>query len=210
MKSAIAHWQDHLSCDGHITCWTVLERATYRALLSHGVLTAQASRADLDFKRAYGWLIECMAQAEMSPPAADATPWWCWIRREPEHPQPYREDVQSLVDGVVLKLRLPSRHVLPSCFDLWHWPLNGWYIHDGEADDAAFDAFRAQSDEHTVRDCIEASWCRVFDLDTMLGEVQLADTRSIQGCYWELRAVDVVGVIEIEALDFNDDCAAVP
>jgi hypothetical protein len=84
--------------------------------------------------------------------------------------------------------------------------------HDGDADDAAFGAFRARGDMQTVRDCIEASWRRVFDLDTMLGEAEPVDTRSIQGCYWVLRAVDVVDLIEIETLDFigDDDCVAVP
>jgi hypothetical protein len=211
LEPPITHGQDYLSRDGHITCWTVLERPTYQTLLSNGALTAPASLADPDFSRAYHWLIECMMQAGMNPPSTGLTPWWCWILREPGHPQPYREDLQTLSDGVVLKLRLPLRSVLPSCFDLWHWPLNGWYIHDGDADDAAFNAFRAQSDELTVRDCIEASWRRVFDLNTMLGETEPADTRSIQGCYWVLRAVDVVDVIEIETLDFidDDDCAEV-
>lgn len=189
-----------------------MERATYQTLLSNGVLTAPASLADPDFSPAYQWLIECMMQAGMNPPSTGLTPWWCWISREPGHPQPYREDVQAFGDGVVLKLRLPSRHVLPSCFDLWHWALNGWYIHDGDADDAAFDAFRARSDVQTVRDCIEPSWRRVFDLDTMLGEAEPVDTRSIQGYYWVQRAVDVVDLIEIETLDFigDDDCGAVP
>jgi hypothetical protein len=210
LEPPITHWQDYLGCDGHITCWTVLERATYQALLSNGVLTAPASLATPDFREAYQWLIECMMQVGMHPPGPDLTPWWCWICREPGHPLPYRDDVQTFVDGVVLQLRLPSRSVLPSCFDLWHWPLNGWYIYEDDADDAAFDAFRAQSAEQTVRDCIAASWHRVFDLSTMLGEAEPADTRSIQGCYWVLRAVDVVDVIEIETLDFidDDDCAA--
>jgi hypothetical protein len=61
------------------------------------------------------------------------------IRRDEGHAEPYIEDVEELDDPVVLKLSLPSSLIVLSCFDLWHFALNRWYVWDSEADQVAFE-----------------------------------------------------------------------
>ncbi|GAB7533709.1 hypothetical protein PS3A_61260 [Pseudomonas sp. 3A(2025)] len=209
MKTTLRHWQQFFAEDGMLTAWMIVERPVYRALLRRYELTVPVQKADPDFKAAYRWLRRTMKQLGMAPPAAGLTPWWCWIQREDDHPAPYRNDLESCKDPVVLKLRLPADQVILSCYDQWHCVLNRWYCYENEAQEHAFDCLKADNQRRTATAWMEASWVRIFDLDRQWGELTPALQRSVQGCFWSMKALDVLDVIEAEALDFfeDEDCS---
>lgn len=118
-----------------------MERSTWQLLETSGTLKCPASQANDDsiFQQAYEWMNASMTDAGLPAPAENLTPWWCWIRRESDHPHPYIEDLRGHEDPVVLKLSTPSHLIALSCFDLWHFALNRWYVPTSDEDDADFD-----------------------------------------------------------------------
>lgn len=202
VKTTVRHWQQYFAEDGMLTAWMVVERPVHRALLRHGELTVPVQKAEPGFKSAYRWLRRTMKQVGIYPPATGLTPWWCWIQREAGHPVPYRDDLEGYKDPVVMKLRLPTDLVILSCMDQWHCVLNRWYSHENEVQKHAFDRLKADNQRRMATAWMEASWVRIFDLDRQWGEPAPALQRSIQGCFWSMKSVDVLEIIEPDMLDW--------
>lgn len=184
-----------------------MERSTWQLLKAQGVLTCPISRAidDPTFQDAYAWIKDSMTSAGIRAPASDLSPWWCWVRREQSHPEPYIEDVEGLLDPVVLKLSLPSEQIVLSCFDLWHFVLNKWYVWASELDEQEFDRAMKNAEEGSVAALqlqrrMEESWSAIFELDQTAVDMGPFEAKSIQGCFWTLRLADVTAVIERHAL----------
>lgn len=53
--------------------------------------------------------------------------------------------------GVRLEVEIPDAQVLLSDFDLWHYPLNYWYLPDDEEDDWRFERRCAEKGATTPR-----------------------------------------------------------
>jgi hypothetical protein len=89
---------------------SLMERSTWQLLEAKGVLTCPIGEANDDsiFQDAYAWMNGSMASAGILAPAPGLSPWWCWVRREANHPEPYIEDTEGLHDPVVLELSVPS------------------------------------------------------------------------------------------------------
>ena len=110
---------------------------------------------------------------------------------------------------VQLTIEIDDRAVLLSDFDLYHYPLNNWYLPLNENDDLRFEkqheslgySWQDLSDYsiqtysmQQLRNEIVASWDRIF----LLGEEDDGwlfgknDNKSIQATFWELRLDQVI------------------
>ena len=180
-----------------------MERSTWHLLEARGSLTCPISKADDDpmFQAAYAWMKTSMVDAGITPLSTGLTPWWCWIRREAGHPEPYLEDLGDMVDPVVLQLSIPSHLVVLSCFDLWHFVLNRIYVYASELDEQAFDQALAAAPNGSeaalqLEDRLRKSWNAVFELDQCGVDMGPFELKSIQGCFWTLERSYVTAVLE--------------
>lgn len=184
-----------------------MERSTWQLLEAEGVLTCPINKAidDPTFQDAYAWMKRSMASAGMHSPEPGISPWWCWVRREENHPEPYIEDTESLNDPVVLELSVPSEQIVLSCFDLWHFVLNKCYVWASELDEQDFDRAQESAEEGSdaalqLQQRMQKSWSAVFELDQCAVDMGPFEAKSIQGCFWTLRLADLTAVIERDAL----------
>lgn len=196
-----------MAVSGRINCWTIMERSTWQSLTTDVVLTCPLEKAcnDPTFQQAYEWMRTSMSEAGLPAPTSGLTPWWCWVRRESDHPQPYSEDVRCLSDPVVLQLSIPADEVALSCFDLWHFVLNRAYVSASEDDDADFDRCLEVVENHSanaalLEDRLRGSWQAIFQLDQCQVDMRPFLSRSIQGCFWGLKQSYVTAVLEREDL----------
>jgi hypothetical protein len=185
-----------------------MERSTWQLLEVSGSLACPANRANDDpiFQQAYAWMKVSMTNAGLQAPAPDLSPWWCWIRRESDHPQPYIEDLSGHEDPVVLKLSIPSNLIALSCFDLWHFVLNRWYVPASDEDDADFDSALEMAEEGSeavlqLEERLRKSWSVIFQLDQCQVDMGPFEGKSIQGCFWTLEHVYVTAVFELADLE---------
>lgn len=81
-------------------------------------------------------------------------------------------------DDVILELEIPDSEVLLSDYDDWHFVLNNWELITEEE-------FEADEDKEYSQEEIEATWPRVFSIETK---------RYVQACIWEIRPEHVVKV----------------
>lgn len=108
-----------------------------------------------------------------------------------------------------LTIDIDDKDVLLSDFDLFHYPLNYWYLPSDEEDDADFERaytnagftwhdlpnFQIQSNDMLLlRERIVKSWDRIFDLSKeddgwLYGSLE---TKSIQATLWQVRLEQVV------------------
>jgi hypothetical protein len=184
-----------------------MERSTWHLLESQGELTCPASKADNDpmFQAAYAWMKTSMIDAGIAPPMPGLTPWWCWVRRGNNHPEPYVEDLCGNDDPVVLQLSIPSHLVVLSCFDLWHFVLNRSYVYTSELDDQEFDralqmAPNGSAAALRLEDRLRISWAAIFELDHCAVNMRPLEAKSIQGCFWTLRRSYLNAVLESSGL----------
>ena len=202
-EGSIRKWQAKLAVAGHIDCWTILERTTWQLLEAEGLLSCPINRADDDpmFQQAYEWMKLAMIGAGIRPPAQGLSPWWCWIRRGIDSRRPYIEDLGGLKDPVVLQMSIPAQDVVPSCFDLWHYVLNHWYVYSSEADERDFDHAQDSTEKGTPAEGLleirlRESWLAVFDLERTIPDHGRFETKSFQGCFWTLQHPYVTAVLE--------------
>ncbi|EFW80201.1 DUF3841 domain-containing protein [Pseudomonas savastanoi] len=185
-----------------------MERSAWHRLGNEGSLICRSEHVSDDpiFQNAYAWMKSSMIQAGLPAPAADASPWWCWVRRDENHPGPYTEDYAGPDDPVVLQLSIPSHLVVLSCFDLWHFVLNRWYVGASEADEHEFVLAWGNSKEDmntspALEERLQNSWSAIFELDQNKVDMGRFEAKSIQGCFWILQCDHVVGVMESAKLD---------
>lgn len=180
-----------------------MERLVWQRLQTTGTLTCPRDKAESDplFQQAYAWMRSAMAGAGIQPPAPGLSPWWSWVRREPERGMPHAEDLEGLDDPVVLQLAVPAVDLVPSCFDLWHYVLNQWYVAASEEDALDFEGLQAVCEDGSpaaaqLQARLRASWCAVFDLDWSVAGMGVFEEKSIQACFWTLRRDQVTAVLE--------------
>jgi hypothetical protein len=188
-----------------------MERSTWHLLKAQGSLTCPVSKTcdDPIFRDAYGWMMNSMANAGVPAPAFGLSPWWCWVSRGQNHPEPYIEDLAGLDDPVVLELSIPSDQIVLSCFDLWHFVLNRSYVWTSESDEKDFDKAieGAQGGGEQARQLearLQDSWSAIFDLDQAEVDMGAFEIKSIQGCFWTLTRDNVVALIERDVLTSYD------
>ncbi|AFM00097.1 hypothetical protein Desde_1695 [Desulfitobacterium dehalogenans ATCC 51507] len=136
-----------------------------------------------DFRYAYDWMTRKMIEADIYP-AGDSIryPVWAWYQWEGKRKRRDMRKGGHAKRGekiVQLTIDIDDKDVLLSDFDLFHYPLNYWYLPSDEEDDADFEStytnagftwhdlsdFQIQSNEMLLlRDRIVKSWDQIFNL----------------------------------------------
>ena len=140
----------------------------------------------VEVRRAYRWMAEVMAERIGPPPKGVTLPVWAWHtldgRRRPDLRASLYRSGHYL--RWCLELEVPDYQVLLSDEELWHYPLNHWYLASDLNDEQAWER------EHEEVDALPAaqrearileSWQRIFQLDDR-------SHPYVQATFWELTA----------------------
>jgi hypothetical protein len=197
-----------------LTLWTIQHESVLEGLERDGVIRASPSRADPDYRAAYCWLAQRLADTCGAPPHGVEMPIWAWQqyarvdRAKPDLTE--AGHLESGESGVCLEIVLPRQSVLLSDFTKWHFVLGGNYLPLSEAENEFFESqcFAQGIDlglpkgelPREIQDRIERSWERIFDLDNPDEWVSIGprSARSIQAVFWELKIGDVKEVIRFK------------
>lgn len=150
------------------------------------------SHEDVQELMAYNWMIDQMKIRIGKSPNGIKYPIWCWFMWEGRW---YRPDKRRSGYGprgtplIVIEMDIPKSEILLSDFDLWHYPLNNWYLPASEQDDMKLD-------ENEKLLTMEKSWCRVFDINKeddgyLYGK---NNSKSIQGTIWEIKSEYIMNI----------------
>lgn len=201
-----------------MTLWTIQHYLAYEYLQEMGIL-----RADEDYlfckdylRYAYDWMREKMICAGLIPPQGVRYPIWAWYQWEGKRKRRDMRESGYAKRGekiVQLTVEVDDWNVLLSDFDLFHYPLNRWYLPLNEKDNLEFEKLyesfgysfqdlnnpNIQTNEMKhLRNVIALSWDRVFLLNKeddgwLYGK---NENKSIQATFWELR-LDQVNKAEV-------------
>ncbi len=146
-------------------------------------------------QEAYDWLAEEMRQRIAPPPLGVSYPIWAWHTCTGKRKAPDMRKRDWAISGtaiVRLTLDVPEQEVLLSDFDLWHYPLNHWYLSTTEEEDARVQTWSKQRQERSI----QKSWQHIYDLTSedegfLFGK---QENRCIQACFWTLNAHDILSV----------------
>ncbi len=202
----------YLNTDGSLTAWTTIPHAAWNELQRAGVLHCPDHYADEDYRPAYAWMAQCMAEVGLKPPADSLTPFWCWIHTG--HPRRAPEGEMRDAKQYLLELKINPARVLASDFHLWHYALNGWPLtrsfEASEALDQAFEAiglnyFRQKPLPIPHQQFMESSWRQIFNLGFHQDDepCEPFNDRRVQAVFWELRFSDIVRVEPPSACDWS-------
>lgn len=201
-----------------MTLWTIQHYLAYEYLQETGIL-----RADEDYlfckdclQYAYDWMREKMICAGLIPPQGVRYPIWAWYQWEGKRKRRDMRESGYAKRGekiVQLTVEVDDWNVMLSDFDLFHYPLNRWYLPLNEKDNLEFEKLyesfgysfqdlnnpNIQTNEMKhLRNVIALSWDRVFLLNKeddgwLYGK---NENKSIQATFWELR-LDQVNKAEV-------------
>ena len=145
--------------------WTMQPVEVYNILRQDGVFTCDPTKVpEPSFIDRYGWLVKKLSEKDSKPCNVDY-PVWAWYRFNGKEKKP---DLRHSCYGsrgekmVCLELEVPDEKVLLSDFDLWHFPLNNWWLPDcfyegyGDAEDELINKTLVKIEDilnaHKVRD----------------------------------------------------------
>jgi len=186
--------------------WTVQSWQVWEEFQRKKVLRCDGRRIVPDLRFAYRWMMHQMAKRISG--CSGKYPIWAWYYPKPDLRGsgylPYR------ARGVRIEFCVPRGRVLLSCFDAWHSVLNPCYFGWSEAEDDAWDAripqdkwrnlFERYSElPHDLRQEMEESWERIFDLETLRACEWTGPLRYTQAVIEEVRPGEVVEVKEFRA-----------
>lgn len=197
--------------------WTVQNEVFWERLESDGAITADLASVAAscgkwspEWSGAYEWLARRMAEM-IGRPSPEAMPLWAWQQWLGDRRA--RPDLRSACHlppgerGVRIEFEADSASVVLSDFNLWHFPLNYWYIGASEEDSDAFEAELATRglDQYTQKPLpdsvyhkrIESSWDRVFDLDwdDWVHDKRSRSEKCIQATLWRI-SLDAVADVK--------------
>lgn len=163
---------------------------------------------------AYDWLCREMEAQGLARPAGEGIyPIWAWKQYlGSAKPKPDLRDSVMKQWGrnerhVLLTLDVPDDEVILHDYEAWHYPLNHWYLGPAEASED----FERRCDQAgcprggdmplavlALREELEASWRRIFDLDTVGARMGggAFDMQIIQATFWELRMDQIISAVE--------------
>ena len=175
--------------------WTMQPVEVYNILRQDGVFTCDPTKVpEPSFIDRYGWLVKKLNEKDSKPCNVDC-PVWAWYRFNGKEKKP---DLRHSCYGsrgekmVCLELEVPDEKVLLSDFDLWHFPLNNWWLPDcfyegyGDTEDEVqqkwFDSLTKEEQELER----ERSWDRIFNIEPFENDWILRG-KYVQAVFWELK-----------------------
>lgn len=190
--------------------WTIQPISWFDKLQIEGVIYGNAPLANIDenWQPAYNWITKQMEQKIGQKPFENSTPIWAWYQYDnAQKKQPDLRNTGFLAKGtkgVRIEFDKPENDVLLSDFDLWHYPLNYWCIHDTEKEDNDFDNLLKvegvnfiDREKYTpiLKTKVEKSWDKVFDLNyNQQYSAKKKEEKTIQATFWSLSLDEVVKV----------------
>lgn len=179
--------------------WTMQPVEVYNILMRDGVFRCDPAKIpEPSFANSYDWLIKQLNKKDEKPENVQL-PIWAWFRFNGKEKKPdlrhscygYRGDKM-----VCLELEIPDDKVLLSDFDLWHFPLNNWWLDDcfypnyGEEEhDKAHQWFKTLTKEEQIKEK-EKSWEQIFNIEPFENDWILRG-KYVQAVFWELRIEDI-------------------
>lgn len=201
--------------------WTIQKYPAYQYMLKTDILAANEEYVfEKEFYApVYAWLYNQMVNRIGEPPQGIKYPIWAWFQWEGKRSKPdMRRSGHSKPGEKVVRLTIEvnEKDVLLADFDLYHYPLNYWYIPLNEDDDRkAEEKCPALSFEQSIRrefilqpskdprfyEMMTKSWERIFDLsledDGWL--FNKMDKKSIQATMWQIKREQILDVEEFIA-----------
>lgn len=185
--------------------WSIQTMGAYQELRRTGVLRVSGEHVDPSFVQAYRWMGGALEQRVAKPRGFTGSyPVWAWFQYDGLHrKKPRLRDGGLLAPGskgVLLELLVESELVLRSDFQKWHAVLNEDYLPLDSSDQDAFDEWASSIDDseemkRAVRDRVEASWSRVFDVEAHASDCwEGPEEREVQAVLWQIEASMVSSV----------------
>ena len=179
--------------------WTMQPVEVYDILVKDGVFRCDPAKIpEPSFADSYGWLMDQLDKKDKKPENVQL-PIWAWFRFDKMEKKP---DLRHSCYGtrgdkmVCLEIEIPDEKVLLSDFDLWHFPLNNWWLDDcfrpdyNEEDyDKAHEWFDSLSKEQQEIEK-EKSWHQIFNIEPY-DSYWIARGNYVQAIFWELRLENV-------------------
>lgn len=119
--------------------WTIQHYSAYERLQQTGVLHADEGYlfCSDDFRYSYDWISRKMITAGLVPPKGVRYPIWAWYQWEGKRKHRDMRECGHAKRGEAiaqLTVEIADQDVLLSDFDLYHYPLNNWYLPIDEED----------------------------------------------------------------------------
>lgn len=185
--------------------WTIQPISVYNELIRQGKIFMHIDFVDENFKEAYQWMIGQM-NIKISPaPSNKYSPIWAWNQYNGENAK--KPDLRSSgylpkgTKGVRIEFHKPDKEVLLSDYNLWHYVLNYWCIHDNEDQDKLFDhllkSYRVEFGDKekypdNIRSIIEKSWLKIFDMQYDSDySTNKFENKAIQATLWSLKSSEI-------------------
>jgi hypothetical protein len=167
----------------------------YDILMRDGVFTCDHNKVgEPSFLDRYWWLNKQLDKKDPKPESVEY-PVWAWYRFDGKEKKPdLRHSCYSYHGDkmVCIELEIPDEKVLLSDFDLWHFPLNDWWLYDcfypnyGEKEyDKDHEWFKNLSPEEQQVEK-EKSWERIFNIEPFESD-WIARGKYVQAVFWELK-----------------------
>ena len=175
--------------------WTIQPVEVYEILMRDGLFTCDPKKAsEPTFFDAYNWLVKKLEEKYPKPKNVQY-PIWAWFRFNSKEKKP---DLRHSCYGprgekmVCLELEVPDEKVLLSDFDLWHFPLNNWWLddcfHDGyyeEDYDKNHKWFKSLSEDEQRKEK-EKSWEQIFNIEPYEND-WISRGKYVQAVFWVLK-----------------------
>ena len=185
--------------------WTIQPKSWYESLCADGIIHCDPAKAEMIaegwFKKPYAWMAGQMRERIGPPPEGVIYPIWAWHTYQWEHRRPHSEEGYAEGYGeepVCIEIEIPDGQVLLSDEENWCFVLNDSYYPDATCDeeyDREMAAYDALAPEEALRVKL-ASWQKVFNVDRLDSKWERRGC-YIQGCFWELRLEQVIGVYPV-------------
>ena len=188
--------------------WTTQPVAFYEELMEKGInYCKQVSQMAEDYHVAYQWMVEQMLERIGEPPLPDIKqPIWAWYqytckkKRKPTLSSLNKTNPEER--EVLMELEMPDCVVLLSDFDLWHYPLNHWFLGADRKLDKLCEPYYGHTEfdkrPSEVQRVIMDSWVKIFDLNhrNRYYASKARKNRSIQATLWLVKKEYVVSAVE--------------
>lgn len=211
----ISSLYDTVFGDDKLKLWTIQEYVVWEKIKTNGFYRTTIDFISRDFYFAYLYMIKQMEKRLRIRRHHNEFPIWAWYQFDGEKKKPDLRRHGHLpkgTRGILIEFEIDDRYVLLSDFELWHYPLNYWYLPESEEDDNNFETELVKRGLNFYREKplsdlfyhkkIERSWEKIFDLDWKDEKGEIARSRhykSIQGTLWELKFNQVLKIKEFIA-----------
>lgn len=194
--------------------WSIQEAFKLDEIKSSGKLICSENKYSLEWDKEYKWMIRQMNERIGFPKLRNQYPIWAWYQYEDsKHKKPDLRKSGHLPSGTnAIRIEFEKRieNVLLSDFILWHYPLSYKSIiakneEECEEFEARLKNMKLDKTEFNdlpigIRNSIEISWQRVFDMDfDNEFYTHPKQDKKIQACCWDIKEQEIMRIDKFKA-----------